>query len=364
MMLVSSVARLVFRIATLLIWMLTVISGYAGHVPPALWALPAVLVLAFPYLFVFSIVLGVIWLLMRRFVMAGICGLVVFICLPSATVSCPLRVSRTPSSSKNVFTLLSYNVMKGIENTKQDFDYSRAYSYMIASGADVICAQELSDLKGDFRSKASDAQLDSLRKIYPFIIEGKTVSQTIFSKFPVVIGEKFPRKRGDFAVFHLKIKDRRVDIASVHLASFMLSEKERGLVKDLKTSDPKDGIRELRNTVSGKLLEGFRQRASDAVLLRDVADRLSGNLIICGDFNDVPASWVYNEVRGDDMNDAVAETGFGPLHTYNDHQFYFRIDQVLYRGDLRAISVERSKIDASDHYPLLVTFEFTGKKIN
>ena len=39
--------------------------------------------------------------------------------------------------------------------------------------------------------------------------------------------------------------------------------------------------------------------------------------------------------------------------------FYFHIDQILYKGDLKALSVRKGKIKTSDHYPLLSEFEFT-----
>ena len=63
----------------------------------------------------------------------------------------------------------------------------------------------------------------------------------------------------------------------------------------------------------------------------------------------------------DDLNDAYSETNFGPTFTYNKHLFLFHIDQILYKGDLKALKVERGSIDTSDHYPLLAEFELTRK---
>ena len=79
-------------------------------------------------------------------------------------------------------------------------------------------------------------------------------------------------------------------------------------------------------------------------------------MIVCGDFNDTPGSYSYRTVRGDDMRDAYLDCAFGPAITYHDNRFYFKIDHVLYRGNLRAVDIERGRIDASDHYPLLATF--------
>ena len=42
--------------------------------------------------------------------------------------------------------------------------------------------------------------------------------------------------------------------------------------------------------------------------------------------------------------------------------FYFHIDQMLYRGPLKALSLKVGKINTSDHYPLIGVFEFTDRE--
>ena len=56
------------------------------------------------------------------------------------------------------------------------------------------------------------------------------------------------------------------------------------------------------------------------------------------------------------MRDAYTDSAFGPTITYIDSRFYFHIDQILYRGDMRAVGIERGNIKSSDHYPLIATF--------
>ena len=102
-------------------------------------------------------------------------------------------------------------------------------------------------------------------------------------------------------------------------------------------------------------------RADRAADILRALDKVSGPLIVCGDFNDVPESWCYRLLRGDDLRDAYVETSFGPLITYNRHAFWFHLDQILYRGPLQALSVKKGRLRSSDHYPLLAEFEFTNK---
>lgn len=357
----NPIIRLVLKIATFAILLLTLASAFGGLIPPMIWAFPSVIVLALPYLLCLTVIVGLAWLIARRFITAACCAGVIFLSIPAAASAFPLRMSKTPSSSENTFTLLSYNILEGRDNENDEIDYSRSFSYMINSGADIICAQELYLMGGDYWAKVTKAQVDSLKAIYPFIIEGKNVAHTVFSKFPVVEGRKFPGLRRDLAVYHFKIKGHRVDIASVHLSTFLLKGKERNLMSEFSSAHIRSGMSELKKTVDGKMLDAFRARSEDAVLLRDIIDNSAPAMIVCGDFNDVPASWVYRHIKGDDMDDAVAGTCFGPMFTYNANYYFFRLDHILYRGDLRALSVKKESLKASDHYPLLATFEFIRK---
>lgn len=75
-----------------------------------------------------------------------------------------------------------------------------------------------------------------------------------------------------------------------------------------------------------------------------------------GDFNDVAGSYAYRTIRSCGLKDAYAQTAFGPTITYNASRFYFHIDQIFYRGNLRAVSIWRGKSRSSDHYPVSATF--------
>ena len=48
------------------------------------------------------------------------------------------------------------------------------------------------------------------------------------------------------------------------------------------------------------------------------------------------------------MRDAYADSGFGPTITYIDNRFYFHIDQIFYRGDMRAVDIVRGDIKSSE----------------
>ena len=92
-----------------------------------------------------------------------------------------------------------------------------------------------------------------------------------------------------------------------------------------------------------------------------IANEMGSNLIVCGDFNDTPASWTYRTICGDDMRDAYAENSRGFKMTYHDSHFWLTIDHILYRGNLRAIDYKRHDVKVSDHYPISSTFEISAE---
>lgn len=106
-----------------------------------------------------------------------------------------------------------------------------------------------------------------------------------------------------------------------------------------------------------RMRRSFVLRGENASVIRKAIDASPANLIVCGDMNDIAASHVYRTISGDDLHDAWCEVGTGYASTYNSHSLYYRIDHVLYRGDLHALYAKRLKGGSSDHYPLMVTFD-------
>ena len=53
----------------------------------------------------------------------------------------------------------------------------------------------------------------------------------------------------------------------------------------------------LQNTISD-LKYSFKERAKQAILLRQIIDTTVYPVIICGDFNDTPASYTYHKIKG------------------------------------------------------------------
>ncbi len=79
-------------------------------------------------------------------------------------------------------------------------------------------------------------------------------------------------------------------------------------------------------------------------------------IIVCGDFNDTSASYVYEKLTKK-LKDAFIERGSGFGRTYAGEWPQFRIDYILYDSKLKCLDYKRGNETFTDHYPITTLFE-------
>ncbi len=353
------IVRMAMRILTFILLALTIVSAYGGYVHPDIWAVPSVLTLALPYFAGLTFAAGIVWLACGRFFMAGFAALTLFICWGPITTVSPFGHSRGVDEGEKEFTLVSYNILNGTDLENEAPEECRGLQWVLSSGADIVCLQEFKTINPKYVPGLTQELADSIKATYPYRIADSNKGLMLFSKYPAL--KISDDSRRFFDAYRIVVGSHELTVFNVHLASYKLTDEETDIVTRIKgVRSARKSVAELKGSVMHKLKESFRNRAQNAVAIREDAEKISGPLIICGDFNDVPASWTYRKIKGDDMGDAYTETNFGPMVTYNKHRFLFHIDQMLYRGPLKAVDLERGKQKNSDHYPLIATFAFTA----
>lgn len=355
----------VMKVISVIFFLLTILSAFGGSINPDYLTFPSLLCLALPYFAIITILITVFWAACKKIIFCALGVFTIVICLTPLSDAFPLGGARKPTEGSQKFKIISWNVIHAWDLREKEFPGNRAASYMINSGADVICLAEFRNFTEKEIKDLTPAQKDSLYNTYPYRVGKPHSAIRVMSKYPVSRMEKIRvdfKGETRFDLFEVEFPNsKNLVIAMVHLYSYGLSEQERNVVTEINSvKTAKESMSEFKGSIRQKLRKAFQLRAEDAQELRKVLDEIPKDqpLIVCGDFNDVPASWTYNIVRGDDLRDAYAETNFGPAITYNMHAFYFHIDQMLYRGPLEALDLTIGKIDTSDHYPLIGEFEF------
>lgn len=364
------VIKPIFRIAALIIsiviWGLTIFSAYGGRFNPDFFTLPAVMVLLLPYFATASLLITIAWLATRHWLIAALGVLAILASWSPISSAAPLSSSKNPTPGAKSFTVMTYNLIHGRDQQHPDNQKGNpAFEYIINSDADIVCVQELISVNNSEIPNFTPSLQDSLHKAYPYQAGDPSLDMKVFSKYPIIYEKGYSYINGNFdprryTFYKVKIDDRTLTLINVHLMSYVLSDQERQVISGFKSlSGARQSVGELKGSIYSKLDFAFKKRKEDARILRETIDHMKGPMVICGDFNDVPESYAWRLLKGDDLKDAYAETGFGPMITYNAHAFWFHLDQILYRGPLRALWVKKGTLKASDHYPLTAEFEFT-----
>lgn len=363
MIVVSPILRTIGRILSYLLYLVTLVAAYGGTFSPHIFTVPAALTLVFPYLALASFLVAVFWFIARRWISGGLGILILFACWTPLTMAFPLKFSSKPTPGRKTFSIVSYNILHFEDMRSKDSSGNRSAEWLLDTDADIVCLVEYFGFNLQQEPLPGAEYTAKLKERYPYVVSaGGSHDMTVLSKYPVEpitlpsLNATLPLC---YSFWRVKIDGQPLTIAVVHLPSFSLSDEERKVITDMGRSPMKNTVNEFKGPIRGKLSHAFSVRAIATTELVSALSNIKGPVIVCGDFNDVPASWTYRHFLDNGFHDAFAETNFGPMHTYNAHLMYFHLDQIMYRGALKALDLHRGKIDSSDHYPLVAQFEFT-----
>lgn len=360
MIIIGPAVKLLFKIATLAIYAVTALCCYGGYISPAIFPITSVLVLALPYLVVFSVALILLWLCLRSWGIAATGVVILILCRTPIGMHFPFNYGKEPTPGAVSFTLLTWNVSHGDDFCKPDEPGNRTFETILAEDADIVCLQELINFNRIGIHHMTDELYDKICKKYPYRSNLDSYDVQIWSKYPfdrLMQSESRYFPNAKFARFN--IKGNKFLLCNVHLTSYHLDEEEQKIISEIHSPQGiETSLKNFKNTVYNKLTSSFPIRAEVTENIIWNLDAYKGPEIVCGDFNDVPASWTYRLFINAGFSDAYNETNFFATDTFYNNFLFFHIDQIMYRGMIRPLSVDRIDIRSSDHYGLKAVFEF------
>lgn len=330
--------------------------------PPSNHYILSFLYLSIPFTWVFNSIAIVVYGSMRsRLVLIPILFMV--ISLPQARETFAINLNKL-SPQDSALKVVSYNVGA--------FNYLRFHSIMdtVASKesidwlanniqADIICLQEFyNDDAGS--AEQSLEKLDSTGVDYFYTNPIKIGNHNgyfgliTFSRYPIINGGALifgdtGLNRGVFT--DIKVNDDTLRVINIHMKSMTiridsstsLSEPTTILANALKIKD--------------KLKMGFDNRNQEIEVIADFIDNSPYKVILCGDFNETPYSYVYRHLRNR-LHNAFEEAGNGFGFTYNRFPYFIRIDNQFYDKKLKAVYFTvHDNENHSDHLPVEVHYK-------
>lgn len=265
------------------------------------------------------------------------------------------------------------------EWTKDKTSRAKILKLIKDESPDILCLQEFYWNK-DEEAEPYTALLQQLG--YPFVefsventIRKRTITSNagkndsiytghaIFSKYPL----RNEQKHVLFQNYNMLSVEVVVDSGHIfslnvtHLTSVGFGRKEMDYIEEVKAAGVDAQEKNKSKSLLKKLYRASAKRADLANQIDSLKRRMDYPIIICGDFNDVPGSYVYDKVKGK-LADAFIAKGSGVGRTYQHIFPTLRIDYIFFDDTaLKAEGFEKPNVGLSDHYPIIANFSLRNK---
>lgn len=353
-------------------------SFLAHYISPEHSVLVAYCGLAFPYLMFINLFFTVMWIFIRyRYLFISLTLLLLNV--NNIDKYYQLRGTEKPEKCENCIKVMNYNAkLFGVYNSndkqQREKDRDQILRFLQEERPDIVCFQEyFYDKSGKLEFNTTDSLLSVLRLNKRTPKETKNYYSHYFPTnlkdeyyYGVAIFSRYKIVNTDFitlpdsnttngALFaDIKYKNDTIRIYSLHLESFHMDpmDYETGrmiLQRDIQDPDFNKNARKL----SRKMNVAFRKRAAQANVIRAHMDSCRYPVIVCGDFNDTPASYVTHKI-GKGLSDTFRTGGSGEAVTYIGDAFpSYRIDYIFHDKKFSSYGhTVAEQLTVSDHYPI------------
>jgi len=319
---------------------LSLLMAYLSpHIPPSTTWLFAIFGLGYPFILVLNILFFFFWLAIKPkyALLSGLILLLGFGALQRAIGFNPAL------SEKADLSIMTYNIGKtriDFHNKGKHKKIKQFKTFIQKNPADVICIQE--------RLPRHLNIYDKIFKGYELHPNDSDIGTAIYSKFPIVRSGNIPfnTKSHNATWADIMVEKKKVRIYSLHLSS--------NRVTNL-TDDIKEIFDESKYILS-KYNQHAKIRAKQLKKVLAHAAKCKHPVIINGDFNDVPQSYIYKMID-EHYKDAFRERGRGLMQTFIGRFIGLRIDFSFCSDEVKVINHDIIKTNLSDHYPLLTTVD-------
>ena len=227
-----------------------------------------------------------------------------------------------------------------------------------AQEADVLCFQEFFE---SHYPQFFDTNIPVLEKMgfpfhYFFIAsteqEGNFQNgMIIFSRYPIIDSGQYllgAKKHSEGLCYaDINVQNQVIRVFAAHLQSVGFER------EDYEGSGKIAGLRNILR----KIKNSYQLRSEQAEMARKFIDASPHPVIVCGDLDDVPNSYVYFKVKGN-LQDAFLRKGAGFGRTFQYISPTLRIDYILADDKFKIDQFARFKIPYSSHYPIIADIHF------
>ena len=332
-------------IATVLLMVFTFTGLFGGDVQPAGNTARAMLVYALPLLIAGNVVFLIYWLIMRRWHWALIPLITLLFCIPYVGTLYQFGSLDENADKVPGIKIASYNVAMFSRETS-GFIAQDILSEMKKQKVDIVCFQEYNDHSGDKKNS------DSYKDYFPYMAVGES-DMVIYSRYPIKNFKNlnFEMTNNSAMWAEVEVSGQLIRVYNAHLETTGINTTLHKAAKVEAKGMEVEGNAFIR-AIYGNYTLGMIARSGQANVLAMDMRECEAPIIVCGDFNDVPYSYVYNTMLGDKV-DGFKECGSGFMYTFRGNKAV-RIDYIFHDKGMEGVCYYKRELSYSDHYPVFM----------
>ena len=328
----------------------TIVALFGGDVSPIGHSARAMLVYVLPILILANAVMIIYWLIRRKWLFAFIPIITITCCIPYIGTLWQFRSLDKSANAQPGIKVATYNVCMFNRETS-GFMAQDILAEMRRQNVDILCIQEYNNVSGDKKNS------ESYKEYFPYMAVGRD-DMVIYSRYPIKGSKKilFENTNNSAMWADIDIKGDKIRVFNVHLETTGINGSQYRIA-GMKAQGYELSNNQIMETIFGNYMLGIMLRAGQAAMVANGVRSSENPVILCGDFNDVPYSYVYNTMLGN-MVDGFKECGSGWARTFREGKKAVRIDYIFHSESLKGLSYYKTDLTYSDHYPVFMKLSF------
>ena len=250
-----------------------------------------------------------------------------------------LTICPKAAGEQKTIKVASYNVNNFYTNKVHTL--SSIAAYMKDEEVDVICLQEVANI---------DSMLQQFAYM-PYLYQSERskgyLKQVVFSRYPLSNCQTilFSGSRNLSIQADVEFEGNTIRVFSNHLQTTSVNSHKRKLQSSMYHPE---SFNHAAFHLTSRMEGNNRLRASQADSICQLIEASPYPVVVCGDFNDTPASYAYHRIKGN-LTDGFEECGTGYGYTFRELQKLFRIDYIFHSDKLKGIRHKSPDSPWSDH---------------
>ena len=341
-------------IITLMMMIFTLVGLFGGETNPSGNMARALLVYVLPLLIAGNVILLLYWLILRRWHWALMPFITLLCCIPYIGTLYQFGGIDESAEKQAGLKIATYNVA-GFGREASGFIAQDILAEMKKQKVDILCFQEYSDHSGDKKNS------ESYKEYFPYMAEGKS-DMVIYSRYPIVNSKNIPFEMTNNSAMwaEVKINEQVIRVYNAHLETTGINGTLHRAAKVQDNTGLEVENNHLLRALYGNYAIGMMARAGQANVLAMDMRESEAPIIVCGDFNDVPYSYVYNTMKGD-LIDGFKECGSDWMYTFRGGKKKVRIDYIFHDKMFKGLTYYKKDLTYSDHYPVFHKIELNNE---